>query len=166
MILKTIMKNPVLVIGILFMAIFLMEANRRGYLGKREKLVPSSCSAVRRKLDKHVPANWKSDCIGTDFNHLKVEVDYVLEEKTPIKDEQLKPILYREVANYLIYIAKNSPDDNLERTRQVQLLLNHKRLSINALTEGKFVVKLATLTDKALIAQHFKTTVQVQEIKK
>ena len=166
MILKTIMKNPVLIIGILFMAIFLMEANRRGYLGKREKLVPSSCRAVRVKLDKRIPANWKTECTGSDFDHLRVEVDYVLEEKTPVTQEKLRPILYRELANYLIFIAKNSPQDNLERTRQVQLILNHKRLSINALSEGQFVVKLSTLSDKSLIAQHFKTTVQVQEIKK
>ncbi|GAB4009973.1 MAG: hypothetical protein Fur0010_01660 [Bdellovibrio sp.] len=166
MILKTIMKNPVLMIGILFMAIFLMEANRRGHLGKREKMVPSSCRAVRIMLDKRIPANFKTECIGSDFNHLKVEVDYQLQEKEPTPMEKLRPILYREVANYLIFIAKNSPSDNLERTREVQLTLNHKNISINAMSEGQYLAKLSTLTDKQLIAQHMKTTVLVQEIKK
>lgn len=166
MILKTIMKNPVLMIGILFMVIFLMEANRKGYIGQREKLVPSSCRAVRVMLDKHIPTNWKTECLGNDFNHLKIEVNYELSEKTPTPVEKLRPILFREVANYLIFTAKNSPTDNLGRTRQVQLTLNHKDLTINAISEGQFVAKLATLTDKQLIAQHFQRTVQVQEIKK
>ena len=68
------------------------------------------------------------------------------------------------MANDLISIAKISPGDNLERTDIVRLKMIHPELVINAITEGKYIVKLKTLTDKRLIAEHLKVTVQVQEV--
>ncbi|MDC1175650.1 hypothetical protein OAT67_09640 [Bacteriovoracaceae bacterium] len=165
MALKTLIKNPILGVGILLMAIFLMGLYKDGKIFKRENLIPTSCKATIVKLERRIPANWSTGCEG---NNLWVHVQYVSAENSAKKvdSKNLKKLLYREIANYLILIAKNSPSDNLERTEYVRLRLIHPELTINALTQGKFLVKLATLKDQKLISEHLKVTVQVQETKK
>jgi hypothetical protein len=167
MILKTLIKNPALMIGILLMGIFVMDLHRRGILGTpREKLTPSSCKAVRVMLDRRIPASWKSDCEGQTFNNLSVDITFVApsdEALAKLEGNALRALLYRELANDLAVIARNSPSDNLERTDYIRVKLIHPKLEINALTEGRHIVKLATLTDPKLIAEHLKVTVKVQE---
>jgi len=161
MIAKNLFKNPVLIIGILFLAIFLMGLSKKGYLrNARKNLIPTSCRATLVKLNRRIPANWKTECEG---NNLSINITYV--ETKKFDDSKLRQYLYREVANNLIHIAKNSPDDNLERVDIVRLKYQHPKLIVNAVTEGKYLVKLATLKNKKLIAEHFKTTVQIQETK-
>lgn len=161
MVLKTLMKNPILMIGIISFSLFIYYATSKGKLGRREALMPTSCKALRVKLDRRIPANWKSECEG---NNLAVEITLPREEK--VLDKDLSAYLYRHLANDMISIAKNSPSDNLERTDFVRVRINHPDRQINALTEGKYLTKLATMKDKRLIAEHLKLTVQVQEITK
>jgi hypothetical protein len=166
--LKSLMKNPVLAIGILFMIIFLFQAGEKynWWPSRREKLMPSSCKAVRVKLDRRIPANWSSACEGKDFNNLAVTIKYAQEKDKEIKDpKSLGQLVYRELANDLILIAKNSPADNLERTNIVRVRFIHPQKQVDAITEGKYLVKLKTLSDKKLIAEHLKVTVQVRESK-
>lgn len=160
--LKILMKNPILGVGILMMSIFLMGLYKDGKIFKRENLIPTSCKAVTVKLERRIPANWSIGCEG---NNLWVEVNYLLLEKK-IKLEVLRSVFYCEMANYFSLVAKNSPSDNLERTDFVRLKLVHLLLTINALTEGCYLIKMATLTDQRLIAEHLKVTVQVQEVAK
>ena len=164
--LKSLMKNPVLAIGMLFTIIFLFQVGEKynWWPSRRQKLMPSSCKAVRVKLDRRIPANWRSFCEGKDFNSLAVEIKYPTEKGQEVKDDKdLKKLVYRELANNLILIAKNSPSDNLERTQMVRVRFFHPQMQVDALTEGKYLVKLQTLTNKQLIAQHLKVTVQVKE---
>lgn len=164
--LKSLMKNPILAIGILFSIIFLFQAGEKfnWWESRRKKLMPSSCKAVRVKLDRRIPANWSSKCEGSDFNSLAVEINYPQEKQKKIKDINiLRKLVYRELANDLILIAKNSPSDNLERTNMVRVRFIHPELRVDALTEGKYIVKLQTLKSKELIAEHLKVTVQVKE---
>lgn len=126
--------------------------------------MPSSCKAVRVKLDRRIPANWSSFCEGKDFNNLAVHINY----PAPKNDldagkDDIRKLVYRELANDLILIAKNSPSDNLERTNIVRVRFIHPKIQVDAVTEGKYIVKLQTLTNKELIAQHLKVTVQVKE---
>ncbi len=161
--LNSLMKNPLLAIGILMMVILLFQLNKKGFFeSRRAKLTPSSCKAVQVKLDRRIPENWKTHCEGQSFNNLAILIKLSLKKKFKEKND-LKAYLYREMANNLIHIAKNSPDDNLERTDIVRLKIIHPQIEINAISEGRFIVKLATLKDKRLIAQHLQTTVQVQE---
>ena len=60
-------------------------------------------------------------------------------------------------------IAKNSPYETLERVDIVSLRIENPQMEINAVTEGKFIVKLANLKSKKFLAEHLKATVQVQE---
>ena len=165
--LKSLMKNPILAIGILFMVIFLFQlGEKNSWLESRKrKLMPSSCKAVTVKLDRRIPASWKTICEGKDFNNLFVNMNLEEDNKKDKDQDQksLKRTLYRTLANNMILTAKNSPADNLERTNMIRFKLNHPKLVIDALTEGRFLVKLQTLTSAELIAEHLKVTVQVKE---
>ncbi len=159
-----------LVVGVLMMLIFVFQAGKKfnWWESRRQKLMPSSCKAVIVKLARRIPQNWSVNCEGKTYNNLAVEINYPV-EKEEIKEksqnlQQIRALLYREMANDLIAVAKNSPEDNLERTDVIRLRMNHPKLVINAITEGKFLIKLKTLTDKKLIAEHLKVTVQVQEV--
>ncbi len=156
-----LMKNPILMIGILMMSILLFQLSEKGLFGSKSRLVPSSCKAVRVKLDRRIPANWKTFCEGKTVNNLVVEIESPLDKSLDKKN--LRAALYRNLANDMILIAKNSPADNLERTDFVRLKVTHPAGEINAITQGRYIAKLATLTDLKLISEHIKTTVQVRE---
>ncbi len=165
--LKLLMKNPILAIGLLFMVIFLFQAGEKynWWPSRTQKLMPSSCKATQVKLDRRIPAHWKSLCEGKSFNNLAVIINYPVEKNAQkLEDLALNKLIYRELANDMILIAKNSPADNLERVDIVRIQFNHPQKQVNAITEGRFIVKLQTMTDRSLIAKHFQTTVQVQEV--
>lgn len=166
MIYKNIFKNPILAIGILLMTIFILNANRKGLFGKREKLIPTSCKAVRVKLDRRIPDNWKSACKG---NNLSVNVNYQLPKELAEKQltfEEFKRLVYREIANVLIHIARNSPSDNLERTDVVSVKFKYlSSIDVNAITFGDKLAKLNNMKEQNLIATHIQATVKVQEVK-
>lgn len=161
MLLQNLMKNPVLMVGILLMSIFLMNLSREGKLFEREALNPTSCKAVLVKLDRRIPASWKTECKG---NNLNITLNKTIMPKEKDNQEMLRTLLYRELANDLMAIANNSPSDNLERTEFISIKLIHPQMEIGALTEGKFLVKFSTLRDQRLIMEHFQQTVQVQEV--
>lgn len=173
--LKSLMKNPMLVIGVLMMLIFLFQTGKKfnWWEMRRQKLMPSSCKAVLVKLNRRIPENWSTQCEGKSYNNLAIEINYPAEkQEEKLKEKQkskalkqVRVLLYREMANDLIAVAKNSPEDNLERTNIIRMKMIHPQMIINAITEGKYIVKLKTLTDKRLIAEHLKVTVQVQEDK-
>ena len=148
------------------MFIFLSTAGPKlGWWESRsDKLRPTSCRAVKVKLDRRIPANWHTKCESKGKANLFVNIQDSNQKN--LEMSKLRPYLYRELANNLILIAKNSPIDNLERTPFVRVQLNHPQLTLNALTEGKFIIKLTTLRDKKLIGEHLKVTVQIQEAKK
>jgi hypothetical protein len=163
MIAKSLLKNPVLMIGILMMFIFLWDMNRKyGWTAKRnEKLKARSCNAVLVKVEKRIAANWKVFC---EQNSLAAEIEFSF-DKSKLKDQSnFKKVMYRELANNLVLLAKISPSDNLERTDYVRVRLVHKDLTINALSQGRHVAKFQTLTTPQMIAQHLQATVTVQEV--
>lgn len=162
------MKNPIFAIGLLFMVIFLFQAGEKfnWWESRKKKLMPSSCKAVLVKLERRIPANWKAGCEGNFYNNLYVLIEFNASKKEELEatKEALQRLVYRELANNLISIALNSPEDNLEQTDIVRLQFTHPKLTVNAITQGKHVAKLQTLKDKRLIAEHLKSTVSVQEI--
>lgn len=152
------MKNPLLMIGLLFLFIFIHQLGQNGYL-TRTKLIPTSCRAVLVKLDRRIPKSWNTKCEG---NNLAVSIPFVI--KKELKDKtKLRAFAYRELANNLVLIAKNSPEDNLEKTDIVRVQFFGDKLEINAVSEGRYVVKLATIKSPQLLKEHLKNTVQVKE---
>lgn len=166
MLLKSLIKNPVLSVGLLFFFIFMAVygqtfMEKMGWIDK-DRLNPTSCRAVMVKFKKRIPANWQAWC---EDNNLAVQIQYPEEKDKKLPKEKLCPLVYREIANYLKTIASPTmtPNDNLERTDIVRLTLVHPQITIAAVTEGKYLAKLATITRPKLLAEHLKVTVQVKE---
>jgi hypothetical protein len=161
--LKKLIQNPILAVGILMMFIFLSTYGPKLGLweARSDKLRPTSCKAVIVKLVKRVPANWSVFCEGKTKDNLAIKIK---SSHTDIKDiNKLRSILYRQLANDLISTAKTAPSDNLEKTPYVRFLVEHPIMNLNALTQGQYLVKLSTLRDSKLIAEHLKVTVNIQE---
>ena len=53
--------------------------------------------------------------------------------------------------------------DILEKVMFVRFRLDHPKLQIDAVTEGKYIIKLATIENPEHIMAHLKATVQVKE---
>ncbi len=155
------MKNPILMIGILFMAIFLMNLNGVKFFSRGEKLQATSCTATLVMLNKRIPQTWHTKC---NKNNLEISIDanYLTQKSKDIK--KIRPLFYRELANNLIFVAKNSPSDSLSRVFMLTMKLDSTIMQLSALTEGKFITRLATLKSPKFIAEHLKATVQTQEI--
>ncbi len=152
------MKKPILMIGIIFFSIFLFDLARKGKLPLiSKKTIATSCRSAVVMLNKRIPATWKTDC---KENNLTVTIRSKVSESDPKK---LSTALYREMANNLVFISKNSLNESLERTFIVRVQSLHFSREINAITEGQYIARLATMTRPELIAEHLKATVQVQE---
>jgi hypothetical protein len=63
----------------------------------------------------------------------------------------------------MAFLARNSANDILEKVFFVRFHLVHDKMTIDAVTEGKFIVKLSTLENSEHIMTHLKSTVQVKE---
>lgn len=122
-----------------------------------DKLIATSCKAVLVRLVKNVPENWKVFCEG---NNLAVEIN---ETTLPPDAKNIRALMYRQLANHMSYLAKVSYSDLLEKVFFVRFKLSHPKLVINAVTEGKFVIKLSTLESPKHIMAHLQSTVQVKE---
>lgn len=145
------------------MFIFLSGLREKGFFGSRlEKLTPTSCKATLVMLNKRIPANWKTECNG---NNLHIHINTAIDETKLIKEkEAFKVAMYRELANSLIFLAKNSPSDNLERTDAITLTMEAPKFKINAATMGKDIVKFQTLKSEKFIMDHLYASVKVQEV--
>jgi hypothetical protein len=156
---NSLLKKPILVLGILMFVLFILQVNRKEKWGifHNEKLLSSSCKAVVIPIERKIPANWKLLCEG---NNLAVEIQEVA---IPAKAGNLKMLMYRQLANHMAHIARMAPLDILEKVYFIRFKLTHPEMEINAVTEGKFIVKLATLENTEHIMAHLKSTVQVKE---
>lgn len=162
MVWKALFKNPILTMGILMFGIFIAQVARKEQwsIFHNEKLIPTSCRGALVRIEKKIPANWKAFCEG---NNLAVEIQEVA---IPEGATNLKLLMYRQLANHMSFIAKMSTPDILEKVMFVRFKLMHPKLEINAVTEGKYIVKLVTLQTPDHIMTHLKSTVQVKETEK
>ena len=153
------MKKPILTMGIIMFSLFLFQVAKKEKWGifHNDKLISTACRGVLIRLEKKVPENWKVFCEG---NNLAVEIKEIA---IPEKATNIKLLMYRQLANHMAYVARLATIDILEKVMFVRFRLTHPDLTINAVTEGKFIVKLATLENPEHIMTHLKSTVQVQE---
>lgn len=164
MFIKALLKNPIFILGLLLLFIAYSDMNRRGiFKSRNESLTATSCRSALVMLDKRVAANWNNFCEG---NNLAIEIESELKVQDFKTPNEFKAALYRELANNLIFVARNTLNESLERTLFVRLRLKTDSLEINALSEGKNAAKFKTLKNPQIIAEHFKHTVSVQEKKR
>ena len=129
----------------------------------RERFETTSCRGVLAMLDRTLPANQRAWCEG---NHLAVDMVYPAPERGKLLSRSvLCPLLYREMANFLKFLAneQTAPLDILERVEIVRLKLIHPQVTIYAVVLGKHLVEISTIAPPLRLAEHLKTTVRVQE---
>lgn len=159
MLLNSLMKKPMLTVGVIMFGLVAYQAGKKNQWGflANPKLNPTSCSATLIKLQKATPGNWNPFC---EKNNLAIEI----KELTEIEDEKaLRPFLYRQLANHMVFTVANSPVDLLEKVDIVRYKIMHPKLEINAVTTGSYIVKLQTIRDPKYILEHLKSTVNVKE---
>jgi hypothetical protein len=156
---KYFMQKPVLAIGLLMFGLFLYQvaSDQKWGIFHNDKLIATSCKAVLVRLEKKIPDNWNVFCEG---NNLAVEIKEVV---VPANATNLKALMYRQLANHMSFVARSSHSDILEKVFFVRFKLTHPKMVINAVTEGKFIVKLATLETPEHVMTHLQSTVQVKE---
>ena len=110
MLFRKLLNKPVLAVGILMAYIFIYQLVEKGYFSNRRKLLQAtSCNAVLVKLNRRITKEWTTLC---NYNNLTVSIPVTIPDTQPLKDPQNRKVfLYRELANHLIHISKNSPDD-------------------------------------------------------
>lgn len=119
----------------------------------------TACIAGLVKLEKKVEKNWKTECVE---NNLKVNI--FVEPPTTFKDlNKKRAYFFRELANHLVFISKNTPEANLENIKSIHIVLASSDFTVEALTRGIYLVKLNTLKSPEAIKEHLKNTVQVKE---
>jgi hypothetical protein len=151
-------KKPILVLGALMMLIMLLNLFQSDMFKEyRDKLKTTSCRAVIVNLEKRIPASWDISCKENI-------ITLVVPNETQVVEANLRPLLYREMANTLMFVAKESPEENLERTFSVIVRIVHPELTINSLITGANLVKLRNMQTPELIAEHLKSSVTVQEV--
>ncbi|MBY0517638.1 MAG: hypothetical protein K2P81_12050 [Bacteriovoracaceae bacterium] len=157
MFLNFLMKKPIFAIGLLMFIAVWLQSKGRFPLMRDEKLNPTVCRAALVKLEKESPASWKLSC---NDNNLEVIID---ETQLKAQPQELQAALYRQLANHMVELAKRSQNDILEKVFIVHVKLEHSKMEINAISEGKYVAKLATLNSPQAIMDHLKQTVQVKD---
>lgn len=166
MILKSLMKNPIFAIGFLLMTIFLFQLRDKGIFSKRaERMIPTSCRAVEVRLAKYMSPSWEISC--NDNNLVVVTKTDPNVIKDELKDpKELKPVMYKALANIYTSISKYSPNDSLSRTGIVSVRLIHKNLTLNSISEGRHVANIQGMKNLKNLSEHFKQTIRVQEVTK
>jgi len=151
-------------IGVLFFIIFLMNTDVKNIIYSRtNKLKATSCQSVMVMLEKRLLAGQSAKC---NNNNLEVEVKAPFLAAKYKDQNRFRGDMYREVANNLMFVSKNSPSDGLSRVDIVTMKVIADKMTISAVTEGKFIVELATLKSKDGMAEHLKATVKVKEFVK
>ena len=123
MITSKIFKKPILIIGILFMFIFL--AKHKDFFYKRfQKVQATSCRSAMVMLTKRAPKNWALEC---NDNNLRVIIKSKLLQENFKSEKLFKTALYRELANHLKFISSNSLNESLERTLMIRVSMKTRK---------------------------------------
>lgn len=134
-----------------------LKNNNRSLFLSRDKLMPTSCSAVIVKLKRKLPGHWKVDCKENDLL-----IEYPVEANVPNLDT-LRQGLYKDLVNNMVLATRNAPIDTLENVRKIEFTASHKQLEIKAITTGKSIVKFATMNEPKFIMDHLRATTVVKE---
>mgnify|MGYP005695708279 CR=1 FL=1 len=178
MVAKNIMKNPILIIGILMVIALFFDLKNKGLIFQRyDKMQAKSCKSALVILKKKVPDNWSLQC---KINNLRVEIEHEPPKDVISNEMSLKKYMYRKLANNLVLLAKSAliigtdkdgkrhelVFESFERISFINLRLKSSKLDLEAFGEGKHVAKLATLSTQEFIRDHLKNTINVKELAK
>jgi hypothetical protein len=163
MLTRAIFKYPLLIAGLLCFYIFIDHLYKKGYLS-RDGLIPSSCKAVLVKLDRRIPPTWETECEGERLNHLRVKANYSQLNRSNLNE--LKKVMYRQLANDLVKVAAYSPEDNLERVKEWVFEAIHPKVTIKAWGTGRNLAPMATMKHPDSLREHLRNKIKIQEVVK
>jgi len=174
---KGIMKYPVLVMGVILFAIFLsQDTTKKWWNLQKRRFTPSTCDAVKDKVNKTSPSNWSIECPTIQLLILTVDFD---EKAKDFRSQRI--MMYRQLANIyskFAHIANTRLDyiedgkqkhyneiESLERLEAVRIILKNEQLLITSQSDGQAVSKFIKLKRPEQISEHLKLTVKVSEKK-
>ena len=157
---KKALKYPVLIVGIVLFALYITNPKTKEYWANYDRrFIPSTCDALKDRMEKQLPDNWNLKCPGTQL--LKVEVKSELrKDKYPI----VRSSLYQELANSYIEIGRVANPETLSNLKNLELKIVHPQLIINSKTDGQAVVELRSKRGPEEVKNHLKLTVKVKEL--
>jgi len=168
MISKSLMKYPLIMLGLLMTYLFLNQLKNQGVdWFKPDRFYTSSCRSALVMLDKRRPKSWETHC-DIPSNEMKVvlpslQIPHPLNH--PIPEELSRDSgKIKLIANTLIYISQNSLNDSLERVRFVGVFLpvstNGQKMEWRVTIKGKYLAEIGLAKDpmvqETLIAKHSK----------
>lgn len=177
MLLKGIMKNPVLIMGIVLFGLFLSQATTKDWWTKQKRrFTPSTCDVIKDKVLKKSPDNWEIECPTTQLLILNIAFG-----KKAKDFKQQRIMMYRQLANnytkfaqlantrlYYVEDGKRKHYDeieSLERLQVIRINMRNELLEITSQSDGEAVSKFINIKRPEQIAQHLKLTVRVSEKK-
>lgn len=156
------MKYPVLIVGIIFFAIFVTSPKTKDFWRKiNRRNIPSTCDAVKDRVEKKAPSTWSFDCPTTQF--LIIDIQHNPADRNYLK---LRQEMYKELANSYVKLGNLSNKETLNYLPKIHMKLIHPSLSINSQTDGQAVVELTKKKSQQDIATHLKLTVTIKEKRK
>ncbi len=159
------MKKPVLPIALLMAYILFHKLAVQGKLDKflkRDGVIPYSCRSAMVKLRRRIPPVWKAEC---QKNIMYLEAPFSM-PPAPMETKVQRMAMYREMANHLVFVSRNAPDDNMLHVQLVRLDVTSSNLTLQAAVLGKDLVPMAVIPTQQLLAQYLQKVVRVVELDK
>lgn len=160
---EKMLRRPLLPMALIMTYILFHKMAMSGKLDKflkRDGLKPVSCKSAMVMLSRRIPKSWDAKC---EENNIVIHSN--LNPELIKSNDKLKVIMYRELANQLIFVARHSPSDNLEHVEIVKIELHSPELTLQVAMRGNQAVKLATIPTNELLALHLQKHARVVEIK-
>lgn len=162
MIFRKALKYPVLIIGIIFFTLYLLDPKTSEYWSKHSRrFIPSTCDALVDRAEPKADEDWSFSCPGTQLLILKIPVSEIKDEKFPATRVRA----YKLLANSLVKLSQISNPETMEFLQNIKVILEHSRLKVLAKTDGNAVNKFIGMTDQDKIAEHLKLTVKIKEFR-
>jgi hypothetical protein len=160
MIWRNVMKYPVLIMGVIMFLIFINQETTKVWWENKvmRRFIPSTCDAVKDRVDVKAPKEWKMECPGTQL--LVITIDFSPTAKG-LNEQRI--LMYKHLANTLSELAHHAHGETLEYLKNIKVILKHKSLHITSMTDGQAVSKFTILKEEKEILEHLKLTVKVGE---
>jgi hypothetical protein len=159
MIWKNTMKYPVLAIGVILFALFLNDPKtEKFWKNSKRRFIPSTCDAVKDRVEIKSPQTWELECPGTQLLIVKIQHDPAARSLKVLRSQ-----MYKNLANSYANLGRFSNLETLSYLKFIELIVVHPKLTIRSKTDGQAIVEMAKLKTQSDIANHLKLTVKVKE---
>tara|TARA_Y100000768_G_scaffold388880_1_gene388199 strand:+ start:3812 stop:4582 length:771 start_codon:yes stop_codon:yes gene_type:complete len=183
MIWKKALKYPILIIGVVWMAIYLSDAKTADFWTRfKYRFYPAAyvCDSIKSRITDKLESNWSLHCPHTTFLLARIngedELLKVLENQgsqdpyTELRNLDLmryRKILYSRVFDSIIKLITVADQDTLESLKEVKLNYKTSRLGVLVQSDGQ---ALRTIRDKIYLVKvqrlHHRATVALKDLGK